>query len=275
MITEPWAGRIHPGEVLVSNGSGAVVTGLVIGLIMGLGAIGSGDASPSSAGNSDDAGPVAATAPAPTQQRRRHRLGSRRPRCDPDDGPQRADRGLTFSSGPDPLYTPDILDILDTHGVKATFCILGTQAEEHPQLVEQIAAEGHVLCDHDDLRLCTCGARRRDDSGRDRGRPQRNPRGGARRLSAVLPSARRQFSAELVDIAASFDQASLGWNVDPRDWETPGAAAIRASVVDAVQPGSIVVLHDEGPNRGGTVEALPGIIEDLTAEGYQFVTPAS
>ena len=141
-------------------------------------------------------------------------------------------------------------------------------------MVEQIAAEGHVLCDHDDLRLCTCGARRRDDSA--------EIEGGLSAIRAAVPGAsvpffraRRQFSAELVDIAASFDQASLGWNVDPRDWETPGAAAIRASVVDAVQPGSIVVLHDEGPNRGGTVEALPGIIEDLTAEGYQFVTPAS
>jgi peptidoglycan/xylan/chitin deacetylase (PgdA/CDA1 family) len=183
---------------------------------------------------------------------------------------------LTFSSGPDPLYTPDILDILDAHGVKATFCILGTQAEEHPQLVEQIAAEGHVLCDHTmtyDYAL----------AARDDATIRAEIEGGLSAIRAAVPGASvpffrapgGNFSAKLVDIAASFDQASLGWNVDPRDWETPGAAAIRASVVDAVQPGSIVVLHDEGPNRGGTVEALPGIIEDLIAEGYQFVTPVS
>jgi peptidoglycan-N-acetylglucosamine deacetylase len=263
--------------VLVSNGSGAAVTGLVIGLIMGLGAIGPGDASPSSAGNSDDAatgsGDGSGSGGSSSDGTG---WGLDVPGVIRTTGRSGQTVALTFSSGPDPLYTPDILAILDAHGVKATFCILGTQAEEHPQLVEQIAAEGHVLCDHTmtyDYAL----------AARDDATIRAEIEGGLSAIRAAVPDASvpffrapgGNFSAKLVDIAASFDQASLGWNVDPRDWETPGAAAIRASVVDAVQPGSIVVLHDEGPNRGGTVEALPGIIEDLTAEGYQFVTPAS
>jgi peptidoglycan/xylan/chitin deacetylase (PgdA/CDA1 family) len=264
--------------VLVSNGSGAAVTGLVIGIMMaaligdvdGTGSASDGEStaaadsdvdSDSSSANGDGDG-TGWGLDVPGVIRTTGRGGQT--------------VALTFSSGPDPLYTPDILDILDTHGVKATFCILGTQADKHPQLVQQIAADGHVLCDHTmtyDYAL----------AARDDATIRAEIEGGLSAIRAAVPDASvpffrapgGNFSPELVEIAASFDQASLGWNVDPRDWETPGAAAIRAAVVDAVQPGSIVVLHDEGPNRGGTVEALPGIIEDLTAEGYQFVTPAS
>jgi peptidoglycan/xylan/chitin deacetylase (PgdA/CDA1 family) len=100
-------------------------------------------------------------------------------------------------------------------------------------------------------------------------RPNQTPRcRSSARLEETSPP-------ELVDVAQSSDMASLGWNVDPKDWTTPGAPAIETAVVDVVQPGSIVVLHDEGPNRDGTVDTLGGIIDALQAEGYQFVTPAS
>jgi peptidoglycan-N-acetylglucosamine deacetylase len=260
--------------VLVSNGSGAAVTGVVIGLIMGLGAMG-GDENALSAedGSADttgtDSGDGSATADS-------SELGLDVPGVIRTTGRSGQTVALTFSSGPDPKYTPEILDILGGQGVKATFCILGSQAEEHPQLVQQIAAGGHVLCDHTmsyDYALAV-----RDDAT-----IRAEIQGGLSAIRAAAPDASvpffrapgGNFSPELVDMAASFELASLGWNVDPRDWETPGAAAITAAVVDAVQPGSIVVLHDEGPNRGGTVDALPGIIDQLMAEGYQFVTPVS
>jgi peptidoglycan/xylan/chitin deacetylase (PgdA/CDA1 family) len=62
------------------------------------------------------------------------------------------------------------------------------------------------------------------------------------------------------------------WNVDPRDWATPGTDAIKGNVVGNVKPGSIVVMHDGGGPRGQTLAALPGIVAALRHRGYEFVT---
>ena len=62
------------------------------------------------------------------------------------------------------------------------------------------------------------------------------------------------------------------WDVDPRDWSTPGTSAIYHRVVSATRPGSIIVMHDGGGNRSETVAALPHIIRTLRRRGYRFVT---
>jgi peptidoglycan/xylan/chitin deacetylase (PgdA/CDA1 family) len=264
--------------VLVASGSGAALTGVVIGLIMALGAIDGDETLPTGGDGTPDStdstgGTTGGDGSATVDSTE---VGLNVPGVIRTTGRDGQTVALTFSSGPDPQYTPEILEILAANEVKATFCILGTQAETYPDLVRQIAAGGHVLCNHTlnyDYALWA-----RDDA------TQRAQIGGglaairAAEPDAAVPFFRApagNFSPELVAVAESSDEASLGWSVDPRDWESPGAAAIQSRVVEAVQPGSIVVLHDEGPNRGGTVDALPGIIDELMAEGYQFVTPAS
>ena len=62
------------------------------------------------------------------------------------------------------------------------------------------------------------------------------------------------------------------WNVDPRDWSTPGSSAIYSRVVSAARPGAIVVMHDGGGDRSQTVAALPRIIKTLHGRGYHLVT---
>lgn len=183
---------------------------------------------------------------------------------------------LTFSSGPHPSNTPQVLDILADRGVEATFCVIGTAAQEHPELVGRIAADGHTLCNQSassDFGLY----------GQDDATIRLEISGGSAAIQAAAPDAPvpffrapgGNFSAELVEAAEDAGQASLGWNVDPRDWENLDAAAIRDAVVDNVQPGSIVILHDGVDDRNQTVDALPGIIDDLSAAGYTFVIPAS
>jgi peptidoglycan/xylan/chitin deacetylase (PgdA/CDA1 family) len=259
--------------VPVSSG-GAAVTGLVLGILMALAV---GRVEGSTAGLDSTATEAPSDAPTAVDGGTDStELGLNVPGVIRTTGRSGQNVALTFSSGPDPSYTPGILDILDAQGVKATFCILGTQAEKYPDLVRQIAARGHVLCNH--TLNYDYGLAFRDDATQ-----RAEISGGLTAIRAAEPDAAvpffrapgGNFSPELVDVAASSDMASLGWNVDPKDWTTPGAPAIETAVVDAVQPGSIVVLHDEGPNRGGTVDALDGIIDALQAEGYQFVTPAS
>jgi peptidoglycan/xylan/chitin deacetylase (PgdA/CDA1 family) len=81
------------------------------------------------------------------------------------------------------------------------------------------------------------------------------------------------FSANVIAIAASYEQQPLGWSVDPRDWTDAGTEEIRTAVLDQAVPGSIVLLHDGGGDQATTVAALDGIIAALRAAGYVFVIP--
>ena len=79
----------------------------------------------------------------------------------------------------------------------------------------------------------------------------------------------------IYDVAAEQDEHVLYWSIDPRDWKAPPADAIVATVVDALGPGGIILLHDGGGNRDATLAALPRIIDAARAQGYTFVAPIS
>ena len=181
---------------------------------------------------------------------------------------------LTFDDGPSPIYTPQVLDVLDTHGITATFCVVGTAAQAHPQIVEDIVNRGHTLCDHTishDLELST----------RDEQRIRAEIEGTLDSIYAAVPEIEvpffrapgGNFSAVVNTMAASYDQAPLGWSVDPKDWREPGANHIYAEVMARVTPGSIVLLHDGGGDQSDTVAALDDIASALHDAGYEFVIP--
>ena len=65
---------------------------------------------------------------------------------------------------------------------------------------------------------------------------------------------------------------TINWDVDPTDWSNPGSGAVYSRIVGAAQPGSIILMHDGGGDRGGTLAALPAIIDTLRARGYRFAT---
>ncbi|GIH04716.1 hypothetical protein Rhe02_27830 [Rhizocola hellebori] len=160
---------------------------------------------------------------------------------------------LTFDDGPYPEYTPNILDLLHTNGVKATFCVVGKQVQTYPDLVRRIVAEGHTLCNHTwrhDLTLATLGEGAiRDDLAATN-----------RAIHEAVPQAKigyfrapgGNFDAALVKIASSMGMTSLYWHVDTRDWEYskyPQGQAMANNVVSQVKqhsrPGSIILAHDK------------------------------
>jgi peptidoglycan-N-acetylglucosamine deacetylase len=181
---------------------------------------------------------------------------------------------LTFDDGPSPVYTPQVLDILDTHEVTAIFCVVGAAAQAHPEIIEDIVDGGHALCDHTvshDLQLSTRAEQAmREEIG-----------GTLDRIHAAAPDIEvpffrapgGHFSAGVNAVAASYEQEPLGWSVDPRDWEAPGADRIYEVVMGGVTPGSIVLLHDGGGDQSDTVAALDDIISALDDAGYEFVIP--
>ena len=181
---------------------------------------------------------------------------------------------LTFSSGPDPEYTPDVLDVLEQHGVVATFCLTGEEVRENPIVVQNIVADGHTLCNQGETLAYELAHRDRDAIDAEIS-------GGLDAIKEAVPDAEVPFfrapggcfSAEVNEIAAQYDLEPLGWSVDPRDWERTDPDAVVRAVMDQVEPGSIVVLHDGDGDRSVTVAALDPLIEELRGDGYTFVVP--
>lgn len=198
-----------------------------------------------------------------------------------DDGPSGSrlttgshEVALTFDDGPDPHYTPQVLDLLRRHGVTATFCLVGENAQAYPELVRAIAADGHTLCNHSwkhDFRL---GSRSRAAIRADLARTNEA-------IRAAVPDARiayyRQpggyWTDRVVAVAAELGMTSLHWTVDPQDWRRPGAGSIAAQVTSGTADGAIVLLHDGGGDRAGTVAALRPILTDLTRRFHLTALP--
>jgi peptidoglycan/xylan/chitin deacetylase (PgdA/CDA1 family) len=182
---------------------------------------------------------------------------------------------LTFDDGPDPVYTPQILDALARAGAVATFCMVGTSVTRHPELVRAVVARGMRLCDHtvshdEDLskrsgqrvtaEIAGCWSDLQVAAAADVPVPYFRAPGGA-------------WSPAMREVAARQGMKPLAWSVDSRDWTLPGTAQIVATVQHDVQPGAVVLLHDGGGKRAQTVEALGQLLPWLVAQGYQFDFP--
>ncbi|MER5335056.1 polysaccharide deacetylase family protein [Micromonospora sp. NPDC002717] len=173
---------------------------------------------------------------------------------------------LTFDDGPDPQYTPQVLALLREHHVRATFCVVGENAQSHPDLIRAIVADGHTLCNHSWNHDVTLGQQSPETIRADLLRT-------SEAIRAAVPNAPiayyRQpggaWTDSVVSVARELGMTSLHWTVDPADWETPGASRIAGMVLTNVEPGSVVLLHDAGGDRQGTVDALYEILPALTS----------
>ncbi|WP_433389141.1 polysaccharide deacetylase family protein [Micromonospora sp. KLBMP9576] len=171
---------------------------------------------------------------------------------------------LTFDDGPHPTWTPQILDRLRAAKVTATFCVLGTKARRHPDLIRRIVREGHQLCNHSwrhdlDLARRPVAEIRRDLDRTNEAIREAVP--GAKVPFYRQPGGR--WTREVVTVARQLGMRSLHWEVDPRDWSKPTAATITKRVRAAARPGSVVLLHDGGGDRAATLAASPHLIADL------------
>jgi peptidoglycan-N-acetylglucosamine deacetylase len=177
---------------------------------------------------------------------------------------------LTFDDGPSPVYTSQILRILVAARVPASFEIIGLHGAAYRRIVRAENVAGMALVNHTwthaDLALLPA---RRWPAEVDRtSRLLRGITGHPVRCLR-LPYG---LGNPAVDVQLRVrGLAELGWDVDPADYLRPGAAVIARRVLAALHPGAIVVMHDAGGNRSGTVAALPAIIRGIRAAGYQIV----
>ncbi|MFD7389788.1 polysaccharide deacetylase family protein [Streptomyces sp. NPDC059852] len=176
---------------------------------------------------------------------------------------------ITIDDGPDPNWTPQVLDVLREHGVKATFCMVGTQAEAYPDLVKRVVAEGHRLCDHSVSHDTAMDKNSQSYQSRqilDAERMITEASGGVRPMYYRAPGG--AFTPYSRKLAASRGMRPLGWNVDTKDFERPGADAIVATVQRELANGPTLLFHDAGGDRSQTVEALRRVLPWLAAQGY-------
>lgn len=173
---------------------------------------------------------------------------------------------LTFDDGPDPRYTPQVLATLREYDVKATFCVVGENAQAHPDLVQAIVADGHTLCNHSWHHDVSLGNRSAEQIRSDLVRTNEA-------IRAAVPDAPvvwyRQpggaWTYPVVSVSRQLGMTPLHWSVDPSDWQAPGANKIATTVLTQVQPGAVVLMHDAGGDRQGTVDALRRILPELTS----------
>lgn len=189
---------------------------------------------------------------------------------------------LTFDDGPDPRWTPKILDILKAKHAPATFFVIGKNMSEHPDLVAREVDEGHVVGNHTwthpNIAAVPVAETSVELSATQRlfevvtGRTMRLFRPPY--FGDAEPSTPQEV-APLLD-GQRQGYVTVGLRIDPDDWKKPDPRhivdATLARLQDTVRPGQVVLLHDSGGDRSRTVEALPALIDALRAHGYRLVT---
>ena len=177
---------------------------------------------------------------------------------------------LTFDDGPDPYETPRVLAMLKAGGARATFFVLASAAERHPDLIKSILAEGSEVGSHS-VNHPNMGNMSAAAVGREAA-------ASVKAISAVtgqpIPLFRfPYFSHTAAGVAAvrALGLTVVEASVDPKDWAKPGVAAIVQRATAPVRPGDIILFHDGG-GHPQTLAALPQVIADLHARGFQMVT---
>ncbi|MFE9598264.1 polysaccharide deacetylase family protein [Streptomyces hokutonensis] len=181
---------------------------------------------------------------------------------------------ITIDDGPDPTWTPQVLQVLREYGVKATFCMVGPQAEAHPDLVKAVVAAGHRLCDHSVSHDTTMDKKSESYQKQEilnAAAMITKASGGVRPLYYRAPGG--AFTPYSRHLAAAQGMRPLGWNVDSKDFELPGTGAIVTTVKSELPNGPTILFHDAGGDRSETVAALREILPWLKQQGYSFGFP--
>ncbi|WP_330336507.1 polysaccharide deacetylase family protein [Streptomyces sp. NBC_00557] len=179
---------------------------------------------------------------------------------------------LTFDDGPDPAYTPHVLDTLARYDVRAMFFVCGQCVAGHRELVARMADDGHVVGNHTwthPVLTSLSRGRIRDEM---------------KRTSDVIEDAcgerpqwfRAPFGAwdrTVFRLGAEMGMEPLGWTVDTTDWMLPGVRTIVRRVEAEAAPGAVVLSHDAGGDRSQTVRALREWLPRLLDSGYRMTVP--
>lgn len=171
---------------------------------------------------------------------------------------------LTFDDGPG-KYTDELLDVLDEYNANATFYLLGSNVGSYKDEVKRMAEEGHEVGNHtwkhDDLATLSADEIKEDAKRTDRAIAE---------VTGEKPRTMRPPYGSLNDTAReAIEQPIMLWDVDTLDWQNRDVDKILDITKDETADGSVILLHDIHET---SVEAVPDLLDELTEDGYRFVT---
>ncbi|WP_377640740.1 polysaccharide deacetylase family protein [Oryzobacter terrae] len=183
----------------------------------------------------------------------------------------RREVALTLDDGPHPALTPQVLEVLAAHGAAATFFVLGARVAAHPELARAVAEAGHEVGNHgwDDTAAVLAT---RESFRRDLDRTQTTVLDATGAVPVLTRPGSGWVRPAQVRDAAGRGLATVLGSIAVRDATVRDVAAEVRFVLDRVQPGSVVVLHEGDPSRGRVVDLLARLLPALTARGYRLVT---
>jgi peptidoglycan/xylan/chitin deacetylase (PgdA/CDA1 family) len=179
---------------------------------------------------------------------------------------------LTFDDGPDPRYTPHILDTLAEHDVRAMFFVCGEMAVGNQDLLARMSDEGHVVGNHTwSHPLLTRLSRSRIRSEMERTCDVIEDAYGEQPEWFRAPYG--AWNRAAFQLGAELGMEPLAWTVDTLDWTTPGTRRIVGAVEHGAAPGVVVLSHDAGGDRSQSVRALRAYLPQLIDSGYHITVP--
>ncbi|WP_371667853.1 polysaccharide deacetylase family protein [Streptomyces sp. NBC_00289] len=179
---------------------------------------------------------------------------------------------LTFDDGPDPRYTPHILDTLAEYDVRASFFVCGEMASYNKDLLARMADEGHVVGNHTwSHPLLTRLRRRQIRTEMERTSDVIEDACGERPVWFRAPYG--AWNRAAFQLGAGLGMEPLAWTVDTLDWTRPGARTIVGRVEKGAAPGVVVLSHDAGGDRSQSVRALRDYLPRLIDSGYHLTVP--
>ncbi len=178
---------------------------------------------------------------------------------------------LTFDDGPRPGQTEAILDILKRHGVRASFFMVGRNIERHRELAARVLAEGHQLGNHSySHRRLIFKSPSYVREELDRTDALLRGLGVEGELLFRAPNGKKLVV--LPWLLSRSGRKHITFDVVPRDDAEQDVELLTSRVMEAVRPGSIILFHDGGQEKPGTVKAVDIVLGRLRAQGYRFVT---
>ncbi len=180
---------------------------------------------------------------------------------------------LSFDDGPDPRWTPAIVEALAAAGARATFFVTGEHASAHPDLLRAVATAGHEVANHTEthpnLDRMTAAAVR--DEIRQ---ASRSIAATGLELRPFFRPPRGRYDTKTLTEAEAAGLGTIGWSVCLERWLRRSGPMLGVDdAVEQIEPGAILLAHDGGiPDRAATVAALPLFLARLDAAGYRVVT---
>ncbi|HUK48375.1 MAG TPA: polysaccharide deacetylase family protein [Terriglobales bacterium] len=179
---------------------------------------------------------------------------------------------LTFDDGPDPVYTPKLLDLLREKGVKATFFVVGKRADQYPEIVRRAWTEGHLIANHTwshDPLFCFLMPRRLRSEIERGSESIRRSCGFRSRFFRSPVGLRHPLLAPCLEV---LEMEYISWSIRTLDTFTTNSNILAERILNKAASGDIILLHDHLP-RGtdAMLQALPRVIDELRKRGFDFV----